>query len=259
MSISNTIAQTFLAERGFYHGKIDGLWGPLSQAAADAWCAASKPAPAPAQVAAGSVVGDASLITSDHWYRLATLQPIPGGYKLSNPLFLIIHATSGATGQSSIDGWRAENDGVLAHFMIERNGDVTQCRRCDLTCGHAGESQWRDPVTGTTYHGLNSWSIGIELANATADSGALAWARRQPGFKSIEARHSNGGPVQEWECYPTAQINALQLLSGALIARYNIHAVAGHDQISPDRRDDPGPAFPWKEFRRAIGLPIWNG
>jgi len=258
-SFPNTIAQQFLKDKGFYHGAIDGLWGPLSQAAAVAWQASTQPVPAtpappPASLPPPTRTGPAGLISESGYYDLATLQPIPGGVELSNVYFLVIHATCGATGQSSVDGWKSKGDGVCAHFVIERDGTVIQCRPCNLTCGHAGESTWRDPVTGETHHNLNDCSIGIELANAESDPGALAWARKQSGFKSIQARHPNGGPVQEWECYPTAQISAVEALAAALIARYGIHSVVGHEQIAPDRRDDPGPAFPWAAFRESINF-----
>ena len=35
--LRSLIAQTLLSERGFYRGKLDGEWGPLSIAAANAW------------------------------------------------------------------------------------------------------------------------------------------------------------------------------------------------------------------------------
>ena len=70
-----------------------------------------------------------------------------------------------------------------------------------LSNGHAGSSSWTDPRTHRLLVGLNCYTVVIELANAESDPGALSWARKQPGFKSIRARHTNGGPEQEWECY----------------------------------------------------------
>jgi len=35
--LRSLIAQTLLSERGFYRGKLDGVWGPLSIAAANEW------------------------------------------------------------------------------------------------------------------------------------------------------------------------------------------------------------------------------
>lgn len=255
-SIPNTIAQTFLQIKGFYSGPVDGIWGPLSAAAAQAWLNSIKTA-APAALAAPAAIapadpGDALLISPGHWYTPASRQPISGGSPMAAVLFLVIHDTCGATGQSSIDMWRTKADGVCAHFVIERNGVVIQCRPSNLTCGHAGVSKWRDPESGDMAYNINYCSIGIELANASADPAALSWARRQPGFRSITAIHPNGGPNREWECYYPAQVAAVEKLAAALIERYGIRSVVGHEQIAPERRDDPGPAFPWEEFRKAI-------
>lgn len=50
--------QTILKNAGFYTGRVDGIWGPKTQAANDAWQTAGRPgAPAPAEPAAGGVEG----------------------------------------------------------------------------------------------------------------------------------------------------------------------------------------------------------
>lgn len=167
--------------------------------------------------------------------------------------FLVIHNTSGASGQSSIDFWKNGAD-ASAHFVIERDGTIIQCVPCNIQAWHAGKSAWTDANTGVRYYGLNSCSIGIELANAGNAEGALKWARKQPGFASIQAKHKHGGPVVEWEAYPEAQLEACNQLSKALIARYNLDDLLGHDDASPGRKTDPGPAFPMTSFRRRLGF-----
>ena len=254
------IAQTFLQNRGFYHGAIDGDWGPLSTAAAEAWQSSqTNPCPVVAlSAAAPSDVSDKSspsvpsghVIDSTGWYTGATRKPISGGSSLT-PIGLIIHATAGATAQSSIDG---EPPGVCAHFYIDRDGTVYQTRSCLTQCGHAGVSAWHDPKTGEMLRNLNSCTIGIEHANAESDPGALAWARKQTGFSSIRATSPEGGGIQEWECYPYQQIAASIALTQAILAAYPLHFIAGHEQVAPDRRDDPGPAWPWSDYRAAINF-----
>lgn len=71
---------------------------------------------------------------------------------------LVIHFTSGASGQSSVDFWRTpQAKGACAHLVIDRDGSVIQCRPFNRTCGHAGQSAFKHGYTG-----LNSCSIGIE-------------------------------------------------------------------------------------------------
>jgi len=189
-------------------------------------------------------------ITKDHWIEDVIRKPLPGGSAMNTRRFLVIHFTAGATGESSINFWKSpEAKGASAHLVIERDGTIKQCRPFNVTCGHAGKSSWKG------FTGLNSCSIGIELANAGEDDSALSWARKQPNFASIEARHKNGGPVVEWEKFPAAQLEACEAVSKALVAHYNLDDVVGHDDIAPDRKTDPGPAFPMQSLRKACGFP----
>ncbi len=199
-------------------------------------------------------------ITDDHWLEEAIREPISGGNEMDTRRFLIVHNTEGWSAMSSIEGWQEKDDGVLAHLVIDRDGTIYQCRPFNRTCGHAGDSEWTDPNTGTTYYDLNSCSIGIELANA-ADMkrdpdvypdylmGELA-GKPIPRFL---AAHKNGGPETEWEVYPPAQVAACEAVSKALVARYNLDDIAGHDDIAPDRKVDPGPCYPLAHLRTCCG------
>src|SRR6187402_1381799 len=104
-------------------------------------------------------------ITSDHWLDVAIRKPIAGGSPMPIRRFLIAHFTGGASAQSSIDFWKTpEAKGANAHIVADRDGTIYQCRPFNRTCGHAGVSRWRDPNSGVTYTGLNSCSIGNEIA-----------------------------------------------------------------------------------------------
>ena len=189
------------------------------------------------------------------WLEGVRRRDIAGGLPMTIRRCLVIHFTAGATGASSIDFWKTPAaKGACAHLVIERDGTVIQCRPFNRTCGHAGVSRWQDPRTGTRYGGANAYSIGIELANAGADASALSWARKQIGFASLGAAHSNGGPVQEWEAYPAAQLTACTAVAKVLVARYQLDDITGHDCIAPERKNDPGPAFPMANLRAACGF-----
>lgn len=191
-------------------------------------------------------------ITDDHWLAEAHRNRIAGGIDMPVRRCVVIHFTAGATGRSSIEAMR--DAGLSAHLVIERDGTIIQCRPFNKTCGHAGKSRWVDPKTKKKYEGLNSCSIGIEIANAGNDSGALSWARRQPGFESIQAKHRNGGRESEWEVYPEAQLDAVFTVTKMLLAHYKLDDITGHDCIAPERKDDPGPAFPMQALREQCGF-----
>jgi N-acetylmuramoyl-L-alanine amidase len=188
-------------------------------------------------------------ITADHWLDTAKRRPISGGAVMAIRRFLVIHFTAGASAESSIDWWKKLSNGVCAHFIIERDGTIYQCRPCNRTAGHAGASQWKDPKSGITYHGLNSCSIGIELAN-----GGDSYPEKFSSLEPTTAKHKNGGPVTEWETYPSAQLAACEMLSKVLCDRYKLDDVVGHDDIAPKRKSDPGPAFPMQLLREACGF-----
>ena len=197
-------------------------------------------------------------IIADHWLETAIRKPIPGGVVMNNRRFLVIHFTAGATGESSIEYWKSLGGSVCAHIVIERDGTVKQCRPFNRTCGHAGKSQWKDPNTGKLYIGLNSCSIGIELANAGPDDphtkDAFDWAKRQQGFFSSRAKHKAESVVRVWEGYSSPQLDVCFALAKLLTKRYNLDDVVGHEDISPGRKTDPGPLFPMVELRKTCGI-----
>lgn len=163
---------------------------------------------------------------------------------------VVIHFTAGASALSSIQFWRTPGaKGASAHVVIDRDGTVYQCRPFDMTCGHAGKSKWDDPKTGRMYSGCNAFSIGIELAN-----GGDSYPRKFSVLEPVKAKHRNGGREQEWERYSEAQLAACREVVKLLVARYNLDDITGHDCIAPNRKNDPGPAFPMAELRASCGM-----
>jgi N-acetylmuramoyl-L-alanine amidase len=190
-------------------------------------------------------------IDESHLLDMGKRDLLPGGAVMAVRRFLVIHYTAGATAQSSVNYWKQLANGICAHFVIDRDGGIIQCRPCNRTAGHAGASNWKDPKTGITYHGLNSCSIGIELANAGDNATLAAKWMKAP---TVTLPHKNGGAPRQWEAYPEAQLAACTRLSQTLVKRYRLDDVVGHDDISPRRKSDPGPAFPMQDLREACGF-----
>jgi N-acetylmuramoyl-L-alanine amidase len=129
-------------------------------------------------------------------------------------------------------------EGVSVHYVVPdapqiRNGEpvIWQLVPESQRAWHAGTSYWQ----GTTE--LNAASIGIENVNL--------------------------GPVdtpqgRAWQPYPPAQVDALIRLAKDIVTRYNLPPtrVVGHSDIAPQRKIDPGPAFPWKQLYDA-GIGAW--
>ena len=189
-------------------------------------------------------------IGESHWIDTAIKVPIAGGNNMGVRRFLVMHFTSGATAISSINFWKTPDaKGASAHFVIDRDGTLYQCRPCNTTCGHAGKSKWK--FGGKTYEGLNSCSIGIEFANAGDSTNLIRkWSSLQP----LRAKHKNGGILCDWERYTPEQIATAKDLSAVLVKRYKLDDIVGHEDIAKSRKVDPGPAFPMQEIRDHCGF-----
>lgn len=191
-------------------------------------------------------------VTDTHWLDTAERHPIIGGKPMNIRRCLVIHFTNGASALSSLDYNR--RNGLSCHLYIDRDGTILQARPFNRTCGHAGkagQARWRDPNTGKLYGTPNNYGIGIELANAGDDE---QLARRMSKLPLIASKHRNGGSVKRWEQFPNLQFDACVAVARTLVARYDLDDITGHDCIAPERKNDPGPAFPMKELREACGF-----
>jgi AmpD protein len=145
---------------------------------------------------------------------------------------IVIHNISWPPGQfgtgdverlftNSLDFAAAENAElkglkVSAHFLVARDGRITQFVSGDQRAWHAGLSSWRQRER------CNDFSIGIELEG------------------------TDTAP------YEDVQYNVLALLIMALARRYPIRAVLGHEHIAPGRKTDPGKAFAWERIEALV-------
>ena len=108
---------------------------------------------------------------------------------------------------------------VSSHLFIDRNGIPTQYVSLHDRAWHAGQS---------SFHGreaCNDFSIGIELEGTDELPYTDAQYRTLSELTRLLQRH-----------YP------------ALIS----DNIAGHSDIAPGRKTDPGPAFEWDRYRRLL-------
>ena len=98
---------------------------------------------------------------------------------------------------------------VSSHFLIRRDGELVQFVPTELRAWHAGASRWKGRER------CNDFSIGIELEGA------------------------DDVPFAE------PQYEVLARLLSALENRYGALDRAGHSDVAPGRKTDPGPWFEW--------------
>ncbi|MBF0159910.1 MAG: 1,6-anhydro-N-acetylmuramyl-L-alanine amidase AmpD [Magnetococcales bacterium] len=105
---------------------------------------------------------------------------------------------------------------VSAHFLINRQGEVTQYVPVMKRAWHAGISRWQGR------RGCNDFSVGVELEGD----------ERTP-FTKIQYMMLAG-------LVRTLQTRLIHLRDEAIV---------GHQHIAPERKWDPGPLFDWSVLR----------
>jgi AmpD protein len=180
----------------------------------------------------------ADALWSQGWYRFAAHHASPN-FGPRPPLarvdLIVLHSISLPPGQyggpevldffnNQLD-WQAhpyfhqiEDMKVSAHFFIRRNGELWQLVSCEDRAWHAGTSTYRGR------NNCNNDSIGIELEGLEGD------------------------------LFEDAQYECLQSVCAALLQRYPIAHLAGHEHIAPGRKGDPGAGYDWLRLQKDLGL-----
>lgn len=109
---------------------------------------------------------------------------------------------------------------VSAHFLIRRDGVLLQFVSTHARAWHAGASSFAGRQR------CNDFSIGIELEG------------------------SDDQPFEE------EQYIVLAALTRALVQAHPLSAVAGHSEIAPLRKTDPGPYFDWARYLLLAGTAL---
>lgn len=140
---------------------------------------------------------------------------------------IVLHYTGMQSEEEALEHLCSAQSKVSAHYFINEEGAIFQLVEEDRRAWHAGVGAWRG------HENINDISIGIELVN----------------------------PGHEWgyRPFPEAQIDALRSLCLDIITRYELpaHAVIGHSDLAPTRKQDPGELFPWGELA-SHGIGIWH-
>ncbi|TFW27835.1 1,6-anhydro-N-acetylmuramyl-L-alanine amidase AmpD [Massilia arenosa] len=177
-----------------------------------------------------------SLISADGWYSSAhrydspNFDARPSGEAVT---LLVIHNISLPAGQfgtphvpdlftnridfsahATFDSLRGVQ--VSAHFLVRRDGRVVQFVSADQRAWHAGVSSFEGREN------CNAFSVGIEVEGS------------------------------DFVPFAAAQYVSLVTLARALLVRYPITAIMGHEHIAPGRKTDPGPWFDWPKFTNLL-------
>lgn len=101
---------------------------------------------------------------------------------------------------------------VSSHFFIRRDGHLIQFVSVLQRAWHAGLSVWQGRER------CNDFSIGVELEGS------------------------------DFVPFTDAQYRVLRELTATLREAFPIKGIAGHSDIAPGRKTDPGPCFDWLRY-----------
>jgi len=105
---------------------------------------------------------------------------------------------------------------VSAHFLIYRDGGLVQFVPLQQRAWHAGASRWRGRER------CNDFSVGVEL-------------------EGVDDRR-----------FERAQYERLAILFRQLQSVLPLRDIAGHSDIAPGRKSDPGTHFDWARFLQQL-------
>jgi len=108
---------------------------------------------------------------------------------------------------------------VSAHFVVARDGSITQFVPIAKRAWHAGKSTWQNKKD------CNNYSIGIEMIG------------------------------DERQAFTRKQYTETARLCRSLMTQYpaiDKTRIIGHQDIAPTRKWDPGKQWDWPHFRRSL-------
>ena len=155
--------------------------------------------------------------------------------------FVVIHYTS-IDWENSLKVLTNERYEVSSHYLIPEGGDDTYSDQIKIfqlvdeenRAWHAGISKWEERTN------INDQSIGIELVNQAECS-----------VRQGSQYDYTNNYICLFSEFDSDQIDQLILLLKDILSRHDEIKptyIVGHSDISPDRKFDPGPKFPWKKL-----------
>ena len=149
------------------------------------------------------------------------------------PTIIVLHytASGGEDGKGDASYLSRASSRASAHVVAGRNGSLDQIVPFNKRAWHAGKSSYngRDDV--------NDFSIGIEIDNhGWLDGRGIDLSEDQIHYETRNGKKT-------WEKYKAEQLEAVDEVIGAIVAKYNITDIVGHEDIAPGRKQDPGPAL----------------
>lgn len=191
------------------------------------------------------------------------------------PWAIIVHYSAGYNAEGCHN--TLEKRGLSVHATIERDGVIWRQVGDENRSIHAGSGRWCG-VSNMNHH-----AFGFEIANLGPLDGVFdgkspifvfdpakrkteeinplsdgnVYYRDESGVRILtrtrcETFPDHRGEVQGklWSVYPEEQLEAVFWLMWQWVRDHKIlpENVIGHEHVTPGRKQDPGPHFPWRQW-----------
>ena len=192
------------------------------------------------------------------------------------PWVIVLHYSAGYDAQGCMDA--LVDRGLSVHCTIERDGQIWRHVGDENRCIHAGYGRWGG------FSGMNSHALGFEIVNLGwlqgPNDGTSGFKGNEVNPQSdgteyfrIETYKDSQGRVKAtrvltdtrciqvpdhrdewkshwWSAYPEEQLQSVFWQVWQWIKKYDImlENVIGHEHVTPHRKQDPGPHFPWMKL-----------
>jgi N-acetyl-anhydromuramyl-L-alanine amidase AmpD len=136
---------------------------------------------------------------------------------------------------------REPKNKASAHVLVQPDGTLVRCLDHLTVAYHAGESAWMG-YTRLNYHflgievlvaGIHTWGTYLRAIGRDPDAPtvALPVGDRPPSPYTKAQYASTAWCIRQWQ----RECDGLER-----------PMIAGHEQVSPGRKPDPGPSFDWE-------------
>lgn len=158
--------------------------------------------------------------------------------------FIILHYTA-LNDEKSIKVLTTNK--VSSHYLITSNDDDPIYSLVPDT-----ERAWHAGVSNFDHRtNINDSSIGIEIVNLGYNTN-IKYGKKYGDPSDLR-------PREHYYPYTPTQIEKIAFLVETLKNKYNVDDkyIIAHSDIAPQRKQDPGPLFPWKHLYYDYGLGNW--
>ena len=175
------------------------------------------------------------------------------------------HFSKAGGTEGVVNGVTEKSCGVAPHYMVSQESKkIWQYAPENRAAYHAGVSDWHGwnvahSTEGNVVNGLNEYSIGVEFqCPGYMLPYGVSGKPNNPNAPHFYPTEDSPFSLFHFPEFDPTVLDMSIALSVDIVNRWKIAGeyVLPHSSISPGRKTDPGPYFPYEDFAKA-GVGVW--